>query len=58
MIRLACNEQLRMELGENVKRYLDEVVSWRIVVGQYDEAYELARRAKQTGRKVVLPQEF
>lgn len=58
ILRLACDEQLRLELGENLKRYLDEVVSWELVVRQYGEAYELARQAKQSGRPVVLAHEF
>jgi hypothetical protein len=58
VLRLACDEQLRLELGENLKRYLDEVVSWELVVRQYGEAYELARQAKQSGRPVVLVHEF
>jgi len=58
VIRLACDEGLRMELGENLKKYLDEVVSWEIVARQYNQAYELAREAKRTGRPVVLELEF
>jgi len=58
VIRLACHEDLRMELGENLKRYLDNVVSWEIIAEQYGEAYTLARTAKQTGGKVELPPEF
>ncbi len=58
MIRMACDEQLRLQLGENLKRYLDEVVSWEIVVRQYCQAYELAREAKRTGRRVELEPEF
>lgn len=58
VIRLACDEELRLTLGENVRRYLEEVASWEIVARQYDEAYELARVSNQTGRKPVLPMEF
>ncbi len=58
VIRLACDEQLRFELGNNVKKYLENVVSWEIVARQYDEAYRLARQARRTGEKVVLPPEF
>ena len=58
VIRLACDEELRMELGDNLKQYLERVVSWRVVAGQYDEAYELARHATRTGEKVVLQPEF
>jgi len=58
VIRLACDEQLRLALGENLRRYLDEVVSWDVVARQYNEAYELARETKRTGRPVELAPEF
>jgi len=58
VIRLACDEELRMRLGNNLKKYLDEVVSWRVVARQYNEAYELARHARETGEKVRFPSEF
>ena len=58
VIRLACDENLRMTLGDNLKRYLDTVVSWEIVAGQYCEAYALARFAKTKGQKVSLPTVF
>jgi len=58
VVRLACDENLRLELGEKLRRYLEEVVSWEVVAGQYSEAYKLARRAVRTGKPVVLPPEF
>jgi hypothetical protein len=58
LIRLACDEGLRHELGDNLRRYLDTVVSWDVVTGQYDEAYALARDEVQSGRPVALPAEF
>jgi glycosyltransferase involved in cell wall biosynthesis len=58
VIRMANNEQLRLRLGENLRRYLDQVVSWEVVVRQYQEAYALAREAKRTGTRVKLPLEF
>ncbi|MBW1741045.1 MAG: glycosyltransferase [Deltaproteobacteria bacterium] len=58
VIRLACDEELRLKLGENLKRYLDEVVSWEVVARQYLQAYELARESKQSGRPVMLDLEF
>jgi 1,2-diacylglycerol 3-alpha-glucosyltransferase len=58
VLRLACDEELRMELGEKVKRYLDKVASWEVVAAQYDEAYKLARTACRTGEKPTLPPEF
>jgi glycosyltransferase involved in cell wall biosynthesis len=58
VIQLACDEQLRLELGENLKRYLDEVVSWDVIARQYLQAYELARESKRSGQPVVLDSEF
>ena len=57
VIRLATDENLRFELGEDLKKYLDEVVSWEVVANQYDEAYRLAASAVR-GKKVELPLEF
>jgi len=58
VITLACDEQLRLQLGENLKKYLDEVVSWELVANQYHEAYELARQSIESGQAVELPLEF
>jgi len=58
VIQLACDEQLRLELGTRLKRYLDAVVSWDVVAGQYNQAYEFARAAKGNGHHVELPKEF
>lgn len=58
VIKLACNEDLRLELGENLKRYLDDVASWEIVAGQYNKAYDLAREAKINGKAVSIDPEF
>jgi glycosyltransferase involved in cell wall biosynthesis len=58
IIRLATNEKLRMALGNNLKRYLDEVVSWRVVADQYAQAYEIARDSVRTGQKPIIPAEF
>ena len=58
VLRLACDERLRLELSDNVRRYLDEVVSWEVVARQYDEAYGMAREAKLSGIPVELPPEF
>jgi glycosyltransferase involved in cell wall biosynthesis len=58
VIQLASDESLRHELGNNLRRYLDNVVSWDVVTGQYDEAYELAREAVRSGQPVELPAEF
>lgn len=58
VIRLACDEKLRLALGENLRRYLENVVSWDKVAVQYEEAYRLAREAKRTKKAVELPLEF
>ena len=58
VIRLASDERLRLAMGENLKKYLDTVVSWNVVAGQYNESYDLAREAKKTGKPVMLPMEF
>jgi len=58
VLRLACDEDLRMELGNNLHRYLDKVVSWEVIARQYDKAYALARAAKRTGAPPELPPEF
>ena len=58
VITMACDEDLRLRLGENLKKYLDEVVSWELVANQYNEAYELARQSVASGQPVELPLEF
>jgi len=58
VIQLACDENLRMKLGENLKQYLDNVVSWEIIANLYNQAYKLARAAKNRGQKVNLELEF
>jgi len=58
VIRMAVDEQLRLELGQNLKRYLDHVVSWEVVARQYNEAYRLARKSARTAQPVVLDLEF
>ena len=58
VIELACNEGARMRMGESLKKYLDEVVCWDVVAQQYNEAYDLARQATQTGKAIQLPMEF
>jgi len=58
VVELACNEDARMRMGENLKRYLDSVVAWEVVANQYNEAYELARQSTKTGKTITLPLEF
>ena len=58
VIELACNESARMRMGESLKEYLDDVVSWEVVSKQYNEAYELANQATKSGKPVLQPLEF
>ncbi|TET34920.1 MAG: glycosyltransferase [Planctomycetota bacterium] len=58
VIRLATDEGLRMRLGENLKKYLDETVSWEVVARQYLEAYQLASREVREGKPVYIRPEF
>jgi 1,2-diacylglycerol 3-alpha-glucosyltransferase len=58
VITMACDEKLRLQLGENLKQYLDQVVSWELVANQNHEAYELARQSIESGQAVELPLEF
>jgi glycosyltransferase involved in cell wall biosynthesis len=58
VVRLACDEELRLELGWRLQQYLENVVSWDVVAGQYSQAYDLARQARLTGTRVELPKEF
>ena len=58
VIKLACDENLRFSLGDNLRYYLDNVVSWEIVAKQYNEAYELAQDSKLNNHSVNLEKEF
>lgn len=58
VIKMACDRELRLRLGDNLKDYLDKVVSWEVVARQYNEAYKVARYACQTGEPVMLEPEF
>jgi len=58
IVNLACDENLRLKLGNKLEHYLDNVVSWNVVAKQYNEAYMVARKAKQTGKPVEFPKEF
>ncbi len=58
VLKLATNENLRIELGTNLKEYLDTVVSWEVVVKQYLKAYRLAIRKVQKGVSIYIRPEF
>jgi len=58
VVRLACDENLRLELGWRLKQYLDKVVCWEVVADQYHQAYDLARKAVRTGKPAQLQPEF
>ena len=58
IMRLSTSEKLRWKLGENLKRYLDDTVSWEVVAKQYYRAYELASEAKAGRISIDIPAEF
>ncbi len=58
VIRLACDEKLRDEFSENLKKYLKTVVSWEVIAHKYNEAYKLAREHKYKGVEINIPPEF
>ena len=58
VIRLACDEDLRRQLSENLKKYLKEVVSWEIVTKKYRSAYKFARLKKIAGKEINFPPDF
>ena len=58
VIRMACDKDLRDKLSENLKRYLEEVVSWEIIAKKYKSAYKLARLKKRAGKEVDIPPDF
>ena len=58
VIRMATDESLRLKLGWNLKKYLDKVVSWDVVVRKYFEAYGLAAREVREGKSVYIRPEF
>ena len=58
IIRLATSEKLRWKLGENLKRYLENVASWEIVARQYDDAYAMAGQAKADNARIDIAPDF
>lgn len=58
VIKLACSKNMRIEFSNNLKKYLNEVVSWEVVVKQYKYAYKLARLKKIKSVEVNLPPDF
>ena len=58
VIRLACDKDLRNTFSDNLKKYLNEVVSWEIIAKKYKKAYILARLQKIKGEEVNLPPDF
>jgi glycosyltransferase involved in cell wall biosynthesis len=55
VVRLACDEELRETLSDNLRNYLERVVSWEVVADQYAAAYQIARQAKRSGKPVEFP---
>jgi 1,2-diacylglycerol 3-alpha-glucosyltransferase len=58
VIKLATDKNLRDTLSGNLKRYLNEVVSWEIIAREYKKAYILARLQKIRGEEIDLPPDF
>lgn len=58
VLRIATDEDLRITMGNNLFKYLNEVVSWEIVARQYLEAYRLAARKVRGKRKIYIRPEF
>ena len=58
VVRLASNEGLRMRMGNNLREYLDRVVSWEVVARQYHEAYRMAAAKVREGKEVYIRPEF
>ena len=58
VINLASDKDLRNTFSNNLKKYLNEVVSWEIIAKKYKKAYVLARLQKIKGEEVNLPPDF
>jgi len=58
VIRLACDEGLRWQLGSKLHHYLMNEVSWEVVAGKYYEAYEAANAEVHGGVRIDIPPEF
>ncbi len=58
IMRLATSEKTRWKLGENLKRYLDQTVSWEVVACQYHQAYAMANSAQSGQLSIDIPSEF
>jgi glycosyltransferase involved in cell wall biosynthesis len=58
VLKIATDEDLRITMGNNLFKYLNEVVSWEIIARQYLEAYRLAARKVREKRKIYIRPEF
>jgi len=58
VLRLASSERLRMELGNNLKRYLEGTASWEVVTDQYLRAYKLGVSRRRAKRSIYVRPEF
>lgn len=58
VVKLACDKNLRKELSENLKTYLNKVVSWQIVAKKYRQAYKFARLKKIAEKEISFPPDF
>ncbi|MDP6652627.1 MAG: hypothetical protein QGF90_11055, partial [Gammaproteobacteria bacterium] len=57
-LRLACSERLRMKLGNNLRKYLEDTVSWEVVTDQYLRAYHLSVSRRRANRNIYVRPEF
>jgi len=58
ILKLACDEPLRFMLGGNLRKYLDNVVSWDVIAQKYNRAYKLASDEILENTKVSIPFHF
>jgi len=58
IVSLATDENLRWTLGESLKWYLDNVVSWDLIARQYVELYGMARQSRETGAPLSFARDF
>lgn len=58
IMRLATQEALRWQLGERLKIFLANRVSWERVARQYAKCYQLCRYSKTSNTPIRFPHEF
>jgi len=58
ILKLACDEPLRFMLGGNLRKYLDNVVSWDVIAQKYNRAYKLASDEIREHKEISIPFHF